>query len=199
MREKKTAVLLLAMFLLMLILGGCGAHGQSAEDAVQQETDAQSAEGEYVMLYLTGLIEETEEDANGAPVTSTMVAEIETEPATADAIADAYNRMVVETIYGQPMTINDVQQNGGTVKVDFDSKSVEALPIEEGTEGMVFYNLARSIDENLGDVDEIYFTMDGGKDFVLGHLWFESGRPFYSGRAPGDCEDLAAGEVPPED
>lgn len=74
---------------------------------------------------------------------------------------------------------------------------MQALELEQGSEGMLFYNLARSIDENLGDIDEIYFTMDGNQDFQLGHLWFEASRPFYSGMIPSESEDNA-GSIGPE-
>ncbi|MBR2008698.1 MAG: hypothetical protein IJ936_01090, partial [Peptococcaceae bacterium] len=129
---------------------------------------------------------ETEIDADtedaDAELTTTVVAEISEKDLNAETIVVKYNEIVVQSLYGELFTVNNVTKADNKVIVDFDSASIAEIGIPEGEEGQLFYNLARSIDENLGDVNYVYLTMDGGKDFRFGHLWFVAEEPFYSGR-----------------
>lgn len=207
MRKKSLVGLLLCLGLLLILLVGCGAESAKT-DAAEEELPAPVAEDSiYITLYLTDAFEEKEPNAVGGTeendepqenLTTAMVTSVDKDALSAQTIVEEYNRLIIETAYGRQLVVNTVQETGQQVKVDFDSESVEALEIEPGYEGQLFYNLARSIDENLGDVDEIYFTMDGGKDFTLGHLWFEADRPFYSGIVPIEGEEGSNGEAAPE-
>ena len=152
-------------------------------------------DGVYVTLYMSSDMEDTEgnaakpEDVDTLDdLTTTIVTIVPEDSLNAETIAAEYNQLVITGMYGEAAVINEVKQEGNQVWVDFDSKSVTALQIEEGTEGQLFYHLARSITDNLGDVDDVYLTMDGGNDFRLAHLWFEASRPFYSGAMPVEGE-----------
>ncbi len=207
MRKKNLVGLLLCLGLLLILLVGCGAESAKT-DAAEEDLPAPVAEDSiYITLYLTDAFEEkdpnavdgTEEhDELQENLTTAMVTSVDKDALSAQTIVEEYNRLIIETAYGRQLVVNTVQETGQQVKVDFDSESVKALEIEPGYEGQLFYNLARSIDDNLGDVDEIYFTMDGGKDFTLGHLWFEADRPFYSGIVPIEGEEGSNGEAVPE-
>lgn len=206
MRKKSLVGLLLCMGLLLVLFVGCGTEPAKTDVAEEDLSTPVAEDSIYITLYLTDAFEEGETNADGteegnAPqenLTTAIVTSVEKDALSAQTIVEEYNRLVIETAYGQQLAINTVQEAGRQVKVDFDSESVEALNIEPGYEGQLFYNLARSIDGNLGDVDEIYFTMDGGKDFTLGHLWFEADRPFYSGIVPIEGEEGSTGEAAPE-
>ena len=207
MRKKSLVGLLLCLGLLLILLVGCGAESAKT-DAAEEDLPTPVAEDSiYITLYLTDAFEEKEPNAVGGTeendepqenLTTAMVTSVDKDALSAQTIVEEYNRLIIETAYGRQLVVNTVQETGQQVKVDFDSESVEALEIEPGYEGQLFYNLARSIDDNLGDVDEIYFTMDGGKDFTLGHLWFEADRPFYSGIVLIEGEEGSNGEVAPE-
>lgn len=209
MKRNSLTALLLCIVFFLTVLAGCGAE-QTQPEATENEEPAPVAEDTvYITLYLTNEFEEIEaqsalapeEGASGAgdeDLTTAMVTSVAKDALSAQTIVDQYNQLIIETAYGQQLVVNKVEEHGQTVKVDFDSDSVKSLDIEQGYEGQLFYNLARSIDDNLGDVDEIYFTMDGGKDFTLGHLWFEADRPFYSGIAPIEGEDGSSSEALPE-
>lgn len=207
MRKKSLVGLLLCLGLLLILLVGCGAESAKT-DAAEEDLPTPVAEDSiYITLYLTDAFEEKEPNAVGGTeendepqenLTTAMVTSVDKDALSAQTIVEEYNRLIIETAYGRQLVVNTVQEAGQQVKVDFDSESVEALEIEPGYEGQLFYNLARSIDDNLGDVDEIYFTMDGGKDFTLGHLWFEADRPFYSGIVPIEGEEGSNGEAAPE-
>ena len=154
-------------------------------DTSKQDTAIEN--GVYIMLYMLNDDSwETEIDADtedaDEELTTTVVAEISEADLNADTIVAKYNEIVVQSLYGEVFTVNQVVKTENKVIIDFDSASVQAVGITEGEEGPLFYNLARSIDENLGDVNYVYLTMDGGKDFRLGHLWFVAEEPFYSGR-----------------
>ena len=112
----------------------------------------------------------------------TIEAEISEKDLNAETIVAKYNEIVVQSLYGEMFDVNKVTKIDDKVIIDFDADSVKAIDIVEGEEGQLFYNLARSIEENLGDVHSVYLTMDGGNDFRLGHLWFVAEEPFYSGR-----------------
>lgn len=184
--------MILCVLLCMTAVTGCETDKQddtisaSIENETQQNSE-QIEDGIYIMLYMLNEDSwETEinadtEDAN-AELTTTVVAEISEKDLSAETIVAKYNEIVVQSLYGEVFTVNKVAKTGDNVIIDFDSDSIEALGIAEGQEGQVFFNLARSIDENLGDVNHIYLTMDGGNDFRLGHLWFVAEEPFYSGR-----------------
>ncbi|MBR4944258.1 MAG: hypothetical protein IKZ26_02460 [Peptococcaceae bacterium] len=191
-KKQKYALALLLCMAFMLILAGCG----NAEPSQDNSGAADSVEdGVYVTLYMSSDMEDTEgnaakpEDVDTLDdLTTTIVTIVPEDSLNAETIAAEYNQLVITGMYGEAAVINEVKQEGNQVWVDFDSKSVTALPIEEGTEGQLFYHLARSITDNLGDVDDVYLTMDGGNDFRLAHLWFEASRPFYSGAMPVEGE-----------
>ena len=193
--RKKTIAILLCMVLMGLLLGGCGAAG-SGQPAEQDNLENLEEDGVYITLYLTSDAEETESDASGVSdeletvddLTTTMVTIVPEDSLNAETIVNEYNQMIISSLYGETVVINEVKTEGNQVWVDFDSKSLKALPLEEGTEGILFYHMARSITDNLGDVDDVFLTMDGGQDFRLAHLWFEASRPFYSGAMPVEGE-----------
>lgn len=184
-------VLLCALFC-TTALTGCGKEevkesvSQTVENNEQNETVA-IEDGMYIMLYMLNTnswdteIDADTEDAD-AELTTTLVAEISKKDLSAETIVAKYNEIVVQSLYGELFTVNKVSKVGNKVIIDFDSASLAAVGIAEGEEGQLLYNLARSIEENLGDVTELYLTMDGGKDFRLGHLWFAADQPFYAGR-----------------
>lgn len=207
MRKKCLVMLLLCMGLFMVLLTGCGTAPAQSEAAEEDLRTPVAEDSIYITLYLTDAFEELESNAGDGTeenterqenLTTAMVTSVDKDALSAQTIVEEYNRLIIETAYGRQIVVNAVQETGQQVKVDFDSESVETLGIEPGYEGQLFYNLARSIDDNLGDVDEIYFTMDGGKDFMLGHLWFEADRPFYSGIGPVEGEDSSNGKIGPE-
>ncbi len=207
MRKKCLVMLLLCMGLFMVLLTGCGTAPAQSEAAEEDLRTPVAEDSIYITLYLTDAFEELESNAGDGTeenterqenLTTAMVTSVDKDALSAQTIVEEYNRLIIETAYGRQIVVNAVQEAGQQVKVDFDSESVETLGIEPGYEGQLFYNLARSIDDNLGDVDEIYFTMDGGKDFTLGHLWFEADRPFYSGIGPVEGEDSSNGQIGPE-
>ncbi len=193
--RKKTIAILLCMVLMGLLLGGCGAAG-SGQPAEQDNLETLEEDGVYITLYLTSDAEETESDTSGVSdeletvddLTTTMVTIVPEDSLNAETIVNEYNQMIISSLYGETVVINEVKTAGNQVWVDFDSKSLKALPLEEGTEGILFYHMARSITDNLGDVDDVFLTMDGGQDFRLAHLWFEASRPFYSGAMPVEGE-----------
>lgn len=187
--------ILLCLTLCMTTLTGCGK--EKAEETQVSTSDVQSnvdvnqteiEDGMYIMLYMLNAdswdteIDSDTEDAD-QELTTTLVAQIPSSELCAETIVNKYNEIVVQSLYGEVFTVNKVTHVDSNVIIDFDSASVKAVEITEGEEGQLFYNLARSIEENLENVMSIYFTMDGGKDFRLGHLWFEADRPFYSGRS----------------
>ncbi len=197
--RKKIDTVLAVVLCALLCMGavtGCSKDkvddsGKNAVSALGNHDTAQQSEGiedgVYIMLYMLNEDSwETEIDADTGDadeaLSTTVVAEISEKELNAKTIADKYNEIVVQSLYGDLFTINDVTKVDNKVIVDFDSNSVKAVEITEGEEGQLFYNMARSIEENLGDVNYVYLTMDGGKDFRLGHLWFEAAQPFYSGR-----------------
>lgn len=205
MKQKKLKVVLLCVSFLLIILSGCGSKTVESTPADDDNTVVPAAEDNvYITLYLSNEINDSEKDSHEADaevsqnMTTTMVASIAKEDLSVDTIISEYNQMVVQSIYGKNFVVNEIKVSEQNAWVDFDSDSVEALGIEEGNEGQLFYNLARSIDENMGDIDEIYFTMDGGQDFRVGHLWFEANRPFYSGILPIESEDQPSGNIGPE-
>ncbi len=192
-KQNRIIAFLLCMALLMALLGGCG--NTESQQQVSDSQDTVEEEGVYVTLYLSSEIEATEEQSNESgevetvdDMTTTMVTIIPEDSVNAEAIAAAYNERVITGLYGESAVINEVKTEGNQVWVDFDSASLKALPLEEGTEGVLFYHMARSITDNLSDVDHVYLTMDGGQDFRLAHLWFETSRPFYSGVVPTEGE-----------
>lgn len=185
---------LLCVLFCMTFMTGCKVEKmEEAEETVfiaeSTEQSAQVEDSIYIILYMLNEDSwETEihadiEDAD-AELTTRVVAEISEKDLNANTIVQKYNEIVVQSLYGEVFTVNTVTQTDSKVTIDFDSASMEAVGIVEGEEGQILYNLARSIDENLGDVNEVYLTMDGGNDFRLGHLWFSAAEPFYSGRSP---------------
>lgn len=189
---KKGLCVFLSLFLCMMLVSGC--NSQEKEDTVstigsseQNGSEESLKDGIYIMLYMLNEDSwETEIDANvenaDTELTTTIVAEISEKDLNAETIVEKYNEIVVQSLYGELFTVNKVVKENDCVMVDFDAASLERIGIAEGEEGHLFYNLARSIDDNLDDINFIYFTMDDGKDFRLGHLWFAAEEPFYSGR-----------------
>ena len=199
MNKKKTVSVLLCIGLLAFPLFGCGNGEQPKEAPKAGETELAKDEV-YATLYMTSEPEEdetAEENPEFEDMTTTVVTVVKKDDLNAETIAEEYNHMVVESLYGKQIRVKDVKQEGHSVKLDLDSKSIQELEIEEGTEGYLFYNMARSIAENVNGVDEVYLTMDGGKDFRLNHLWFEASRPFYTTMGPQE-ENAAAAEAAPE-
>lgn len=196
--KKQKIALLLCMALIMMLTAGCGAgeSGQTAESDNLEALEALEEGGVYVTLYAASELEESDRspsDVSGEietvdDLTTTMVTIVPEDSLNAETIVNEYNQMVITSLYGETIVINEVKTEGNQVWVDFDSKSLKALPLEEGTEGILFYHMARSITDNLGDVDDVFLTMDGGQDFRLAHLWFEASRPFYSGAMPMEGE-----------
>lgn len=190
--RKQRVVLLLCMALIMMMLSGCGTS--ESGQAVESDNPEAMEDGVYVTLYTTSDIDEeaasdaSSEIATVDDLTTTMVTIVPEDSLNAETIVNEYNQMVITSQYGETVIINEVKTEGNQVWVDFDSKSLKALPMEEGTEGILFYHMARSITDNLGDVDNVFLTMDGGQDFRLAHLWFEASRPFYSGAMPLEGE-----------
>ncbi len=184
--------MMLCILLCTTALAGCGSEDKDNTISTVGEADSQQQpdpveDGVYIMLYMLNADSwETEIDADtedaDAELTTTVVAEISKKDLNAETIVTKYNEIIVQSLYGDVCTINNVTKVDNKVIIDFDSASVEKIDITEGEEGQLFYNLARSIDDNLGDVNAVYLTMDGGKDFRLGHLWFVAEEPFYSGR-----------------
>lgn len=194
-RYSKLLVLLLCFSLLLTPLYGCGkAQEETKAPEVSDTTQNQQVEedGIYITLYYSDIITQEQEDAledeEDRNYTQTMVAQIPEEELTPEKIVQVYNELVIQGLYGEEATVNEVSLHGKSIKVDFDGKSLENLEIEPGYEGQLFYNLARSLWANIEGVDNIYLTMDHGKDFRLGHLWFEASRPFYYGEGPSDNE-----------
>ena len=195
--RKQYAVLLLLCMVFLLMAGGCG-HTESQPDTTEQDVQStvQEEEGVYITLYAPGETEEPESENTAVPgevetlddLTTTLVTIVPEDELNAETIVAQYNQLVVTGLYGEELAVNTVKQEGSQVWVDFDSAQVQAIPFEEGTEGVLFYHLARSITDNLGDVDSVYLTMDGGNDFKLAHLWFEASRPFYTGTMPVEGE-----------
>lgn len=195
-RNHQKLFVLLCMMLCILLcttaLTGCGSEDKdntvSTAGKTEQTQQSDTVEdGVYIMLYMLNADSwETEIDADtedaDAELTTTVVAEISEKDLNAETIVTKYNEIVVQSLYGDVFTVNKVTKVDNKVIVDFDADSVAAVDITEGEEGQLFYNLARSIDDNLGDVNDVYLTMDGGNDFRLGHLWFAAEEPFYSGR-----------------
>lgn len=204
---KRWSMILLCISFLLVALSGCGAKVAESDVVSQEEGSTASVADNsiYLTLYLLDENIEAEQGTENMPsesdlegdMTTTMVTSIDKDALSVETIVAEYNQLVIESIYAKTVVINDVQEKDNKAWVDFDSASVKALEIEPGSEGMLFYNLARSIDENMGDIDEIYFTMDGNQDFQLGHLWFEADRPFYTGTLPSENED-GAGSIGPE-
>ena len=189
------------MCFLLVVLSGCGAAADETQPVENDENSVQVAEDSvYITLYMPAENSQ-EEQGNGQSeeeaITTTMVTAVAEDALSVETIVAEYNQLVVESLCGNTFVVNEVKEDNHKAWVDFDSASLQALELEQGSEGMLFYNLARSIDENLGDIDEIYFTMDGNQDFQLGHLWFEASRPFYSGMIPSENEDNA-GSIGPE-
>ncbi len=189
---KKLLCLMLCMLFCMTAVIGCGNDKKDDTVSTVGKTDvsqeiAPVEDSIYIMLYMLNAdswdteINADTEDAD-AELTTTVVAEISEKDLNAETIVAKYNEIVVQSLYGELYTVNKVTKTDNKVIIDFDADSIEAIGIAEGEEGQLFYNLARSIDENLGDVNYVYLTMDGGKDFRLGHLWFVAEEPFYSGR-----------------
>lgn len=206
MNRKHKILILLCVSFLLVALNGCGMKADKPDAVAKgdESTVSVADDGIYLTLYMSNENSDTLEQENQGTVTepeedltTTMVTSIAQDALSVETIVTEYNQLVIESIYGKTVTVNAVQEKGHSAWVDFDSASVKALEIEPGCEGMLFYNLARSIDENLGDIDEIYFTMDGNQDFQLGHLWFEANRPFYSGLVPSESEE-STGTVSPE-
>lgn len=195
MRKYDTILLLLCMMFL-LIAGGCNSREVETDFTESDVQEIQNQEeGVYITLYLPDNADK-ETDINAEiqniktldDLTTTLVTIVPEEELNAEAIVSQYNQLVVVGLYGEEFVVNEVRQDGNQVWVDFDSAHVQAMPFEEGTEGILFYHLAKSIADNLGDVDSIYLTMDGGNDFKLGHLWFDATRPFYTGVMPTEGE-----------
>lgn len=185
-------VLALAGCLLMLPLGGCGRTATDTtepNDKTENQLQQSAEEGTFVTLYFNDVITQEQEDAldedGERNFTQTMVAQIP-EDGGAEAVVTQYNELIIGGLYGETATVNNVSEKNGIIKVDFDSESLQNLNIEEGYEGQLFYNLARSIWANTENAEAVYLTMDNGKDFQLGHLWFEATRPFYYGEGPSD-------------
>lgn len=188
----KGICMFLCMLLCVTMISGC--NDEKAPDTVstigsseEHNTSESLEDGIYIMLYMLNENSwDTEIDADvddaDAKLTTTIVAEISEKDLNAETIVEKYNEIVVQSLYGEVFAVNAVTKTNDSVIIDFDAASVEAIDIVEGEEGQLFYNLARSIDDNLDDVNFVYFTMDGGKDFQLGHLWFAAEEPFYSGR-----------------
>lgn len=193
-RTRKILCVLLCIVFCMTMASGCGkdadSHTISASAGNDTPGNTETLDDSiYIMLYMLNEDSwETEIDADTEDaddeLTTTVVAEISEKDLNAETIVAKYNEIVVQSMYGELFSVNSVAELDQKVMVDFDSESVKSVGIAEGEEGPLFYNLARSIDENLGDVNAIYFTMDGGNDFRLGHLWFAAEDPFYSGRGP---------------
>ncbi len=202
MERKKWSVFLFCLCFLLVVLSGCGAAADETQTVENDENSVQVAEDSvYITLYMPA--ENSQEEQNNGQseeeaITTTMVTAVEEDVLSVETIVAEYNQLVVESLCGTTFVVNEVKEENRKAWVDFDSASLQALELEQGSEGMLFYNLARSIDENLGDIDEIYFTMDGNQDFRLGHLWFEASRPFYSGMIPSESEDSAGGSIGPE-
>ena len=191
MKRKKWSALLFCLCFLLVVLSGCGTAADETQPVENDENSVQVAEDSvYITLYMPA---ENSQEA----ITTTMVTAVAEDALSVETIVAEYNQLVVESLCGNTFVVNEVKEDNHKAWVDFDSASLQALELEQGSEGMLFYNLARSIDENLGDIDEIYFTMDGNQDFQLGHLWFEASRPFYSGMIPSENEDNA-GSIGPE-
>lgn len=172
----KKVFCLLTLFLLFIFsVTGCG---QKEEVAVQGQESSQVEQAETVLVVLYAY-DAVEDD------TYTVVAEVDKETFGAKAIVEAYKKSVVQSIYGHELVINEIKEvapsavdaQDGKVYIDFDSMSV--IDWEDSLQGQFWGNLARSIDENLGYVDEIYYTMDGGKNFTVGHLRFQATEPFW--------------------
>ena len=201
MKRKKWSALLFCLCFLLVVLSGCGAAADETQPVENDENSVQVAEDSvYITLYMPAENSQ-EEQGNGQSeeeaITTTMVTAVAEDALSVETIVAEYNQLVVESLCGNTFVVNEVKEDNHKAWVDFDSASLQALELQQGSEGMLFYNLARSIDENLGDIDEIYFTMDGNQDFQLGHLWFEASRPFYSGMIPSENEDNA-GSIGPE-
>ena len=196
--DKRVFMVFIVVLCVLLCIGlatGCSNDANQEEpvstadsnDTMQHAETVEDEDGVYIMLYMLNddswetEIDADTEDADKA-LSTTVVAEISQKDLNAKGIADKYNEIIVQSLYGDMFTINDVTQLDNKVIIDFDGESVKAIEIIDGEEGQLFYNLARSIEENLGDINQVYITMDGGKDFRLGHLWFEAEKPFYSGR-----------------
>lgn len=194
MKLKRMIALILCILFLAVIPSGCSSDAEETTDKTASESIEE--EGVYITLYLSSEVgEETDKTAVSPTnvttlddLTTTMVAIVPENSLNAETIVSEYNQLVIMSLYGETVVVNAVKEDGNQVWVDFDSESLKALPIEEGKEGQLFYYLARSITDNLGDVDDVYLTMDGGQDFRLAHLWFEASRPFYSGAVPTEGE-----------
>lgn len=118
--------------------------------------------------------------------TYSTVYEVAEEDFNLEKVVEAYDTVVVQGVYGKELKINEIKRIDDKVWIDFDSESVNAMGLGSGTEGQLFGDLAHSINSNIETVEEIYYTMDNGKDFETGHLLFTADRPFWY----GDTEQL---------
>lgn len=203
MKKQRGIYVLLVLSVFVLFLVGCGTNQQTAGRQNEQERQTvqeQTEDTMYITLYLSNELdtltqsEGQEQQDDEESMNAVMVAEIPKDELSAKRVVEAYNQLVIGGAYPSMLEINNVTEKDRAVWVDFNSESFAALQLEEGTEGLLFYNLARSIYENIADLEGIYFTMDGGKDFKIGHLWFVADRPFYSGVVP--TEDGEVSNVP---
>ena len=201
MRKQHGIYVLLVVGIFVLLLVGCGTTPQASgkqNEPGQQAVQEQTEDTMYITLYLSNELDtltqsEGQEQRNDEEnLNAVMVAEIPKDELSAKRVVEAYNQLVIGGAYPSMLEINDVTEKDQAVWVDFDSGSIGALQLEEGTEGLLFYNLARSIYESIADLEGIYFTMDGGKDFKVGHLWFVADRPFYSGVVPTEGGEVSA-------
>ena len=201
MRKQRGIYVLLVLGIFVLLLVGCGTTPQASgkqNEPGQQAVQEQTEDTMYITLYLSNELDtltqsEGQEQRNDEEnLNAVMVAEIPKDELSAKRVVEAYNQLVIGGAYPSMLEINDVTEKDQAVWVDFDSESIGALQLEEGTEGLLFYNLARSIYESIADLEGIYFTMDGGKDFKVGHLWFVADRPFYSGVVPTEGGEVSA-------
>jgi len=215
MGKKSFAAILLCVSLLLALTGCNAAKSETVPDQPEKIETPVADDSIYITLYIANPATEegskegtTESGVDPAAsaveeselATSVVVAAIDKDALSVERIVAEYNQMVIQSLYGTTLTVNAVRQEQDKAWVDLDSASVNALDIADGDEGTLFYNLARSIDVNMSDIDHIYLTMDGGKDFQLGHLWFEASRPFYSSIMPleGDEGNTSGDSVVPE-
>lgn len=158
---QKRALCLLCISLL-LMLSACG---QKEEVSVQapEVLPIEQEEQEETALIVLYAYDDIEDD------TYSVVTEIEQASFGVEAIVEAYQTSIIQGIYGQKILINDIKTvapssetaQDGKVYIDLDGASIQQLNLDDNSKDQFFANLSRSIDENLGYIDKIYYTMDG--------------------------------------
>lgn len=173
---KKCVTVLCVMLMVFMGLSGCkqSPANQEANVPIASGEDETYSGGLQVELYAY----DTSEDQQYITIYE-LAPDV---PITAENIIKAYQTQVMEGVYGLAVGVNEVrlsQDSPNKLYIDFKGDDMEALNLEEGSEGNYFGGLAASITANIPEIGEIYYSIDGN-DFIIGHLWFSKSEPFWT-------------------